>query len=85
MNTISKGKVQVLSPTGVAVYEAPCTFVSEVGTKRVVRILEDCTWTTYHLTDKTDLAEIEKDIIAEKFDDVEITGEFERVFVKELT
>ena len=76
MNTISKGKIQVLTPNGTATYTAPFSFVSEPGMKRVGRVLEDTVWTTYHKTDKTDLAEIEQDVIAPSFSDIELVGEY---------
>jgi hypothetical protein len=43
---------------------APYTFVSEVGTKRVVHALEETIWTTVHVTDETDLEKIEDYVIA---------------------
>lgn len=47
---------------------APYLGVTEPGTKRVLLIHEDCIWTTFHRTDLTDVAEIEKQLIAESFD-----------------
>lgn len=45
--------------------------VSEAGTKRAVHAHTDTIWTTIHLTDKTDLAEIEKELIAETYEEYE--------------
>ena len=65
INVISKGRVQVFTEQeGVLELAAPCTFVSRPGTKRVVHVLEETVWTTVHVTDKTDLAEIEREVIA---------------------
>jgi len=50
INVISKGKVSVVTEFGKKTYEAPCTFVSEVGLKRAVYVEEDTVWTTIHLT-----------------------------------
>ena len=71
INVISKGRVQVFTEhDGVLELAAPCTFVSSRGTKRVVHVLEETVWTTVHVTDKTDLAEIEREVIATDFSEV---------------
>lgn len=71
INVISKGRVQVFTEyDGVLELAAPCTFVSSPGTKRVVHVLEETVWTTVHVTDKTDLAEIEREVIATDFSEV---------------
>ena len=72
INVISKGRVQVFTEQdGGLELAAPCTFVSSPGTKRVVHVLEETVWTTVHVTDKTDLAEIEREVIATDFMEVE--------------
>ena len=49
---------------GVEEMHAPMTFISPAGEKRVVFAgPEGCTWVTLHPTDKTDLEEIERDVI----------------------
>ena len=71
INVISTGRVQVFTEQdGVLELAAPCTFVSSPGTKRVVHVLEETVWTTVHVTDKTDLAEIEREVIATDFSEV---------------
>ena len=71
INVISKGRVQVFTEQdGVLELAAPCTFVSSPGTKRVVHVLEETVWTTVHVTYKTDLAEIEREVIATDFSEV---------------
>ena len=45
------------------VYSAPSIIVSKPGTKRAVLALEDSTCITVHRTDKTDLDEIEAELI----------------------
>lgn len=74
LNFITAGKVRVLTEFGSEEFTAPYTFVSEPGTKRVVLVLEDCIWTTVHPTTSTDLAEIEREVIAQEYDDIEING-----------
>lgn len=70
-NIISVGAVQVLTEWGVQEYEGFCIFVSEPGTKRVVHAVQDTVWSTVHLTNETDLAIIERDIIAEDYTDLQ--------------
>ncbi len=78
-NFISKGKVQVVTEHGEAMYEAPCSFISEPGTQRVVHIIEECVWATVHRSDSTDLAELEREIIAESHCDIELEADYEEV------
>lgn len=70
-NIVSCGAVEVLTEWGVQGYTAFSIFVSEPGTKRVVHALEDTVWSTVHITDETDLAIIERNIIAEDYIDLE--------------
>lgn len=71
LNNISMGRVRVVTEFGSQEYVAPCEFVSLPGTKRAVQILEDCVWTTYHHnpTNTQDLAQLEREIIAESFEE----------------
>lgn len=71
LNIISKGKASVMTEFGPMQIEAPCTFVSQPGTKRVVVALEDVIWTTIHPTDETDLDKIEDQIIAKDYGELE--------------
>lgn len=71
VNVLSKGVVHVFTEQdGLQTLRAPLTFVSHPGTKRVVLIEEEAVWTTVHVTDKTDLAEIEAEVIATDFSEV---------------
>ena len=45
------------------VYEAGSVIVSAPGTKRALLAIEDCLYLTVHRTDKTDLAQVEADVI----------------------
>lgn len=70
VNVISQGCVHVFTEhEGKLELRAPCTFVSSPGTKRAVHVIEDTVWTTVHVTDKTDLAEIEREVIATDFEE----------------
>jgi len=53
--TISKGKVRVkIGETEWLTHEAPYTGITYAGTRRLLEIVEDCIWTTYHPTNETD-------------------------------
>lgn len=79
VNVISMGRVRVVTEFGSEELCAPCTFVSEPGTKRVVYAMETTVWTTVHATNETDLAAIEREVIAESYEDIEINADFRRV------
>lgn len=72
LNVISKGKVAVLTEFGVETYTAPCTFISKPGTKRIVGMLEDTVWTTFHGIhpgEEGDLEKIEDRIICKSYEE----------------
>lgn len=67
LNIVSRGWVTVVTEFGkmdIDARERPVTFTSQPGTKRALYVHEETWWTTVHLTESTDLAEIERDIIA---------------------
>lgn len=66
LNIVSKGRCTVYTEDGFMDIEAPMTFVSSPGTKRVVVIHEDLVWTTVHANpdDETDMGKLEAEIIA---------------------
>lgn len=70
LNIVSKGSVILSTEEGSKELKAPCVFTSYAGTKRAVYIKEDAIWITIHVTDKTDLKEIEAELIAASFDDL---------------
>lgn len=69
LNILIRGRVSVATEEGPLELEAPRVMTSKAGTKRVVYAHEPVLWTTIHLTDKTDIAEIEDEIIAKSYDD----------------
>lgn len=74
LNFVMKGRCVVLTEEGPMVIQAPYSFVSSPGTKRVVLALEELVWSTVHLTNSTDLEEIEGEVIAKsyaEFDSIE--------------
>ena len=78
LNIISQGRVSVSNKGKSVTMEAPTTFVSPVGTKRAIYAHEDSTWTTIHATDLKDINEIEAEIIAETFEEIDAMLEDKR-------
>lgn len=68
INILSKGKIVVATDEGVEILEAPCTFISPVGVKRVGHVLEEAVWTTIHATESTDVDEIKQECIAPSYE-----------------
>lgn len=62
--TVTKGRANVFTDTdGIVEIVAPFQGITEPGTRRLLHILEDMVWTTYHATEETDLEKIEALII----------------------
>lgn len=70
INVLSLGRCAVYTEDGYRELQAPMTFVSTPGTKRVVVAHTEIAWTTVHVTDKETLAEIEEEMIAPHFDEL---------------
>lgn len=78
-NIILEGEVTVITAAGSQRLKAPCTFISGAGVQKIVYMHEKCVWQTVHVTDKTDLKEIEKDVIVESYDQLEIDSLLDEV------
>lgn len=75
-NIISKGRCRVLTEFGCEELAAPCIFVSEAGTKRIVYVLEDTVWSTIH-ANPTDVYDVDVllDILSTtEYSDIELEG-----------
>jgi len=70
---IMRGKVSILTDEGVQHIQAPYSGITKPGTKRVLYMHEDTVFITVSVTDKTDLKEIEDEVIAKDFQDPLIT------------
>jgi len=70
LNVVSYGRCIVYTEFEVMDIEAPLTFVSKPGTKRVVYSLTDVVWTTIHPnpSNTKDLEKIEDYVIAKSYD-----------------
>ena len=64
---VSKGKILVTSDTeGSVTIEAPHTGITEPNTRRAAHALTDTIWTTFHVTNETDVAKIAEEILEPK-------------------
>lgn len=77
LNVISKGEISVMSVDGIFKIEAPYTFVSAPGAKRVGYTHEDTIWITFHGTDETDLDKIEEEFICKTYEDFDVKAALE--------
>lgn len=68
-NFLLKGTARVITENGEEIIEAPCSIISEPGTKRALYAETELVWTTIHLnpTNTQDLEEIEKIVIAPSY------------------
>lgn len=71
INVISKGSCWVVTEEGRELLEAPLTFISKPGIKRAVYAVDDVVWTTVHPTTSDDLEEIENEVIAKSYDELD--------------
>ncbi len=60
---ISKGKCIINDGKSTEILESPYHGITEIGTKRAILAMEDTVFTTFHVTNETDIDKIEKDII----------------------
>lgn len=65
-----KGDMSILSEKGETRLQAPHYGITKPGTKRMIFCHTDCVFVTVHVTKETDLEKIEKEIIAESFDEI---------------
>jgi len=70
-----KGSLIVIDEFGNRRLDAPCSFVSKSGVKRVGYILDDCVWQDIHRTEKTTIDEAEKEIFVSDYEELAIEAE----------
>ena len=68
-----EGEMSILTENGVIDLKAPHNGITLAGTKRVIYTHTDCRFITVHVTDSTDLSDIENEVIAKDFNDPEIS------------
>jgi hypothetical protein len=61
------GEISFLTEKGETRISAPYYGITDVGTKRVIYVHEDCSFVTVHPTSSKNLDEIEEEIIAKDF------------------
>jgi len=67
VNIVSRGLVTVVTEFGrmqIDARQQPVIFTSKPGTKRALYVHEETWWTTVHVVESTNLADIEREIIA---------------------
>ena len=78
------GEMSVLTEEGVEYLKAPYFGITEPGTKRFIYTHTNCIFITVHATEETDIEKIENDVIAENYDDPDITLEQFNLLKKKL-
>ena len=74
LNIVTRGRCTVVTEFGRKEIDAthgPVTFTSDAGAKRALYVHEETVWTTIHAVQSTDLAEIERDIIAPDYPELD--------------
>lgn len=69
INVLLRGTIQVATEEGTQVLTAPMTFISPAGVKRAGFTITETVWLTFHGTEHTELAHIEKEFIAPSYED----------------
>ncbi len=67
---IVKGKCEVANDHQLELIDGYKIFTAPAGVKRVILAHEDTSWTTVHVTTETDLDAIEREVIAESYDEM---------------
>ena len=70
---LMSGEMSILTENGIERVKAPHHGITYPGTKRIIYTHTDCIFITVHVTDSTNIQEIEEVIIAKDFSDPEIT------------
>lgn len=74
LNIVSRGLVTVVTEFGRETIDArvmPVVFTSQAGAKRALYCHSDVVWTTVHLTNSTNLADIERETIASDYEELD--------------
>jgi len=68
---VSQGEIEIVSEEKKERVKAPYTYVSKPGAKRALYAFSDVVWTTIHMTDEKDIEQLERDLIAESYQQLE--------------
>lgn len=69
LNIISKGDITVWTEEGMKRIQAPFTVVSQPGMKRLGFAHSDTVWTTIHAVEGRDMAELERLLVCDTFEE----------------
>ncbi len=72
---ILTGRAMVWTEGGLQDLKAPHIGVTKPGTRRVLYIVDDCTWVTFHPTNETDLAKLEAELVEAQTEVGPVTGD----------
>ncbi len=66
-NMISKGSCILydFDTEELTEIQAPCTFESKAGVRKLLYIVEECVWSTIHVTEETDVPTLESILVKE--------------------
>jgi len=68
---VLKGRIWVVSEFGAKEICAPASFTAKAGVKHIGFTLEDTVWTDTHRVESDNIADAEKEIFAESYDDLD--------------
>jgi len=61
---LTEGELEIISENeGAVFYKAPLHGVTKAGTRRMIHAITDVVWTTFHVTNETDLDKIAEEIL----------------------
>ena len=69
---LMSGEISFLTEKGETRISAPYYGITDVGTKRVIYVHEDCSFITVHPTTLKNVEDIEKEVIAETYNKKEV-------------
>lgn len=79
LNFLMKGTIIVATEDGATILEAPQVISSPPGVKRAAYSVTEVEWVTVSASDKTDLGELEEELIAKSFDDPRLIAKVEEL------
>ena len=82
-----EGEVTIIEESGQRRVKAPFYSLTEIGTKRIVLVHEDCFFVTVHPAESTTIYEVEEEVVAKTFEDVNMQPKDYSVldkFIKEI-
>ncbi|MFW0776267.1 MAG: hypothetical protein ACN2B6_00925 [Rickettsiales bacterium] len=71
---LMKGEMTIFSEDGYRVVKAPHYGITRAGTKRFICAHTDCVFVTVHVTNKTNIDDIEKEVICGSFEEFDMVN-----------